>query len=67
MDGLEFGRQLVLVAIFLQRVTEVEALHELVALGRDLIHHDVLGPTEVRIDALLVLGGKGNLHVGLLD
>ena len=43
-------------------IAEGEVLHEAVALGRDVVHREVLGPAEVRIDALLVLGGKGDLH-----
>ena len=62
MDRLDLGGELALVAVLLEVALELEDLDELALLVGKLIDRDVLGPAEMRVHALQVLGCKGDFH-----
>ena len=62
LDRLDLGRELVFVAVLFQFALELEDLDELALLVGKLIDRDVLGPPEMRVHALQVLGCKSDFH-----
>src|SRR5271166_1785000 len=62
VDGVELRRQLILVAVLLQIAVELEGLEKSMTLGGNLVDRKILGPSEMRIHALQILGGESDFH-----